>query len=114
MSQYRMVRVQHLIQEMLGTMIVSGVIKDPRVNSFLSITDVQVSRDIAYAKIYVSSFENEKKVKDAVEALNHAAGFIQSKLGKKLNMRNTPKLTFFQDDSVRLGVNMVNKLGKLN
>lgn len=99
---------------MIGTLIISGSIKDPRISTFISITNVHVSKDIAYAKVYISSFESENKVKDAVEALNHAAGFIQGKLGKQLNMRHTPKLSFFKDDSVRYGVDMAKKLNNLH
>ena len=114
MANFRMERVNRLIQEKLGNMIVSGVIKDPRVNTFLSITAVEVSRDIAYAKVYVSSFESEKKVDEAVKALNHAAGFVQGKLAKQIHMRNTPKLSFFKDDSVRRGIEMTKKLDGLS
>ena len=113
MSEFRLKRVASLIQHSISEMIVTGVIKDHRVSSFISVTDVEVSKDTGYAKVYVSSFENPQAVENAVKALNHAAGFIQAKLGKKLRLRNTPKLTFFQDGSIERGVRMVHRLDEL-
>ncbi len=103
-----------MIQHAISEMIVTGVIKDHRVSSFISVTGVEVSKDTAYARVYVSSFENLQSVENAVKALNHAAGFIQAKLGKKLHLRNTPKLNFIQDGSIERGVRMVKKLDDLD
>ena len=113
MSEYRLKRVASLIQHAISEMILTEVIKDHRVSSFISVTEVVVSKDTNYAKVYVSSFENPQSVENAVKALNHAAGFIQARLGKKLSLRNTPKLTFYQDGSIERGVRMINKLDKL-
>lgn len=113
MSEFRLKRVESTIQHAVSEMIVTGVIKDHRVSSFISVTDVEVSKDTAYAKVYVSSFENPQAVESAVKALNHAAGFIQAKLGKKLRLRNTPRLTFIQDASIERGVRMIKKLDNL-
>lgn len=110
----RLKRVQNMIREEVSLLILQGVIKDPRVNSLLSVTDVEVSKDTAYAKIYISSMEGDKKLDGAVKALNHAAGFIQAKLGKKLKTRNTPKLTFILDQSIKRGVDMTKKLEELD
>ena len=114
MADHRLKRVEFLIRDHISSLIINGVVKDPRVSSFISVTEVEVSKDIAYAKIFISSFQSDKKVDDAVTALNHAAGFIQSKLGKKLKMRNTPKLKFYKDNSVRHGMEMINKIKDLN
>ena len=114
MSEFRLKRVATLIQHAVSEMIISGVIKDHRVSSFISVTGVEVSKDTSYAKVFVSSFENPQSVENAVKALNHAAGFIQSKLGRKLHLRNTPRLSFVQDGSIERGVRMVKKLDELD
>ncbi len=113
MSEYRLKRVASLIQHSISEMILTGIINVHRVSTFVSVTEVIVSKDTGYAKVYVSSFENPQSVENAVKALNHAAGFIQARLGKKLRLRNTPKLTFYQDGSIERGVRMVNKLDEL-
>ncbi len=110
----RLKRVQSLIREEIGTMIVMGIIKDPRISHMSSVTSVEVSRDINYAKVYISSFENRGSVKKTVDALNHASGFIQNRLAKRLKTRNTPKLSFFIDNSIENGIRMTHLLEELD
>ncbi|MCK5197032.1 MAG: 30S ribosome-binding factor RbfA [Spirochaetales bacterium] len=113
-DSFRIQRIRALIREELGKMILSGTIKDPRISNLLSVSDVDISKDIKYAKVYISGFESSKSVKKSVEALNHACGFIQMKLAKRLKTRNTPKLTFFVDSSIKQGIEMIKKIEELN
>jgi ribosome-binding factor A len=108
-----MKRVESLLREEISTMILLNVIKDPRVSTFLSVTEVKVSKDTNYAKVYVSSFQKDTKLESAVDALNHAAGFIQNKLGEKLSLRNTPHLSFIADHSIKQGIEMTHKIEEL-
>ena len=94
-------------------MLLSGQIKDPRVSSFLSINRVDVSADLSYAKVYVSSFMQDKSVEKGVKGLQSAAGYIQSTIGKKLTIRQFPKLTFIADSSIKDGFEMVKKLNEI-
>ena len=87
-----------------------GVIKDPRIDTLISITRVKVSKDIGYADIYISGFQGKKKVERAVEALNHASGYIHHRLQKSVRMRTTPQLRFKLDDTIEAGFNMTQKL----
>jgi len=106
MSEFRLKKIESLLREQVSALIVSQKIKDPRVTPFLTVSQVQVSRDLVYAKIFISSFEGEKKLAAGVDGLNHAAGFIQSQVGKQLTIRNTPRLTFIKDDSIKNGIEM--------
>lgn len=108
-----MKRVENLVREQVSGMIMKGVIKDPRINSLLSITEVHVSKDLAYADLYISGFEGEKKVQQAVDALNHAAGFVQYKLRGKIRLRTTPKLRFKKDNAIEHGFMLTQKLKDL-
>lgn len=101
MKEVRKAKVESLIQSELSSLILLGVVKDPRVNSFLSVKDVRISPDLSLAKVYISSFESDATLEKAVEALNHAAGFIQRELGKKLVMRTIPRVVFFPDTSLK-------------
>ena len=103
MSEFRIQRAEKIIQEEISKMVVTGKIKDPRVNKLISVTRVTVSSDLGYGKIYISGYCSEKEVERSVAALNHAVGFIQGTIGKKLKTRLTPKLKFFKDDSLREG-----------
>ena len=113
MGEFRMLKLGEQIRDEISKLIMLQKVKDPRVSTFLSINRVEVAKDLAYAKVYVSSFLNESQVKKGVEGLNSAAGFIQSSIAKKLTIYKFPKLTFVEDTCIKDGFDMVNKLNRL-
>ena len=113
MSDFRTERVGQLIREKIGELIVERKIKDPRVNPFLSVTRVQVSRDFSKADVYVSTFKSETNLAQGVLGLQNAAGFIQSRLASEIRIRQTPRLNFHEDPSIREGFDMVRKIESL-
>ncbi|UTC58617.1 30S ribosome-binding factor RbfA [Treponema sp. OMZ 305] len=113
MSEFRLDKLAEQIREEISQLIFSGKIKDPRVSNFLSINRVDVSGDLAYAKVYVSSFMDAHKTKQGVRGLENAAGFIRTNLAKKLHIHQCPQFTFIYDESIEEGFNMVKKLEAL-
>jgi ribosome-binding factor A len=113
MTSFRTNRVESLIQEKLGELIVGAKIKDPRVDSFLSITRVEVSRDLAYADVFVSSYKTGPALAKGVAGLQSAAGFIQAQLAKNMHIRATPHLRFHEDTGIREGFDLVQKIDRL-
>ncbi|MDR3275863.1 MAG: 30S ribosome-binding factor RbfA [Treponema sp.] len=113
MGEYRLERVGRLIQEKIGELIVGGKIKDPRVDSFLSVSRVQVSRDLSYADVYVSSYKSPEGLAKGVTGLASAAGFIQAQLASQMRLRQTPKLRFFEDFGLREGFELIKKIEEL-
>ena len=113
MSAFRTERVGNLIQEKIGTLIVEGRVKDPRVTPFLSVSAVRVSRDFSWADVYISTFKPGTSLSKGVEGLQSAAGFIQSQLAKEMRIRQTPRLRFHEDLSIHEGFQMVKKLENL-
>ena len=113
MDNLRTERIGRLIQEKISVLILEGRIKDPRVNPFLSISRVKVSRDLSWAEVYVSTFKHEANLSKGVLGLQSAAGFIQSQLAREMRVRQTPKLRFHEDTSIRDGFEMVKKLESL-
>ena len=103
-----------MIREIISEMIMKGIIKDPRISSLVSISKVEVSRDLGHARLFISGFENEKKIQSSVDGLNSAAGFIQKHLGKKMHTRTTPKLKFIFDSSIKDGFEMTKKLESMH
>lgn len=77
---------------------------DPRVEG-VSITDVEVSRDLAHAKVFVTVIgkDNIKEAQPAMDSLNKAAGYLRSSIAKDDRMRSVPKLRFFYDDTLSKG-----------
>jgi len=76
-------------------------IKDPEVG-FISLSDVEVSRDLSHAKVFVTVFEPDK-ASTSLKALRRAAAFLRRRLGQELRMRHVPELHFLHDDSVEQG-----------
>jgi ribosome-binding factor A len=95
-------------------MIARGQIKDPRVEPLTTVTEVNLSRDLGHAKVWVSRFGDRDAVSQSVDALNHAAGFIQGVLAKRIALRTFPRLTFLRDDAMEKGFRVTQKLRDLS
>ena len=113
MGQYRMQRLDSQLRDEISSLLLRGEIKDPRVSNFLSINRVDVSSDLSYAKVYVSTFLSDAQLEKGVDGLNNAAGFIQSSIAKKLRIRKFPKFTFVVDKGMKEGFHMVQRLTEL-
>lgn len=113
MGQYRIPRLNDQLRDEISQLIIRGEVKDPRVSTFLSINRVEVSHDLRYAKVYVSSFLADAQQQKGVEGLNNAAGFIQTAIAKKMSIRQFPHLSFYVDTGMKEGFEMVQKLNAL-
>lgn len=96
-------RVSDAVQQELAVLI-RGEVRDPRVG-MVNITDIEVSRDLAYCKVYVN-FVGERsqlQINEAIDALNGAAGYLRKRLAANIKLRVTPKLSFFYDETGKRG-----------
>ncbi len=84
--------------------LIQRELKDPAVG-FVSVSDVEVSRDLSHAKVFVTVFD-EAAAADSLRALNKAAGFLRRRLGQEMRMRSVPELKFQHDSSVETGQRM--------
>ena len=84
--------------------LIQKEVKDPEVG-FIGLSDVEVSRDISHAKVFVTVFEAEKAA-STIKALNKAAGYLRSRLGQEMRIRSVPELHFEHDASVETGLHM--------
>lgn len=108
-------RSQRVGQEMQKeiAIILQREIKDPRIG-MATVSGVELSRDLAYGKVFVTFFNiandkrEEEMVADGIKALNEAAGFIRSLIGKAMRLRIIPELTFEYDNSLVDGMRMSN------
>lgn len=113
MANQRGDRVGRLLREVLGEMIVSGKISDPRIDPLINVTRVKVSRDLKFATVFVSHHDEQRWLKHATDALNHAAGYLQGELARRIRLKETPRLTFRADSSVADGFRVVQKIREL-
>lgn len=99
-------RIGDQIQRELAQMIPREV-KDPRLG-FVTVTAVDVSRDVGHAKIFITVMgENDaEKIKQNVRVLNDAAGYLRMLLGKAMKLRSVPQLHFHYDESISRGVHL--------
>lgn len=81
--------------------IIQRDVKNPDVG-FVSVSEVDVTRDISLARVYVTVFDSEEAI-SSIKALNKAAGFIRTRVGHKMRMRHVPELRFLHDASVETG-----------
>lgn len=96
-------RISEEVKKELSELI-QNHIKDPRLPDFVSVTAVRVTKDLRYAKVYVSVLGDEDKKKAALAALNSAAGFIRHEIGQRIKLRLTPEFNFILDDSIEKGM----------
>lgn len=94
-SQMRIQRIAGRVREEMSELLVYQI-QDPRLLG-VSVTDVQIDRELAFADIYVSAVEGQERAKDVIEALQHAGSFIRHYLAEKVQLRSFPKLRFFWD-----------------
>ena len=84
--------------------IIQKELKDPRLPEMISVLSAEVTKDLRYAKVYVSVLGSEEDKKNAVLGLKSAAGFIRREIGRRLQLRYTPELLFELDNSIERGV----------
>lgn len=108
-------RVCSEIQEEIASMLLRGEVKDPRLGGLISVTRVEISRDLQQARIFISVLGRDEQAGEAtVQALQHAAGFFQAQLGRRLRLRNTPHLSFVLDRALEEGHRMAALLAGLH
>ncbi|MBF0460811.1 MAG: ribosome-binding factor A [Magnetococcales bacterium] len=136
-GRIRTERVRGIIREEIAGMLLRQEIHDPRLSGFISITDVRLSADMNYATVYFSVVEESGpalspppvvaaeeghqgpaeaeggRSRACQQALAHAAGFIRSQLGRRIQLRHTPHLRFLPDHSLDYGMRMDRLLGSL-
>lgn len=111
MASNRIGRINEEIQKELSTLLRN--LKDPRVqDTMISITHVETTPDLRYAKIYVS-FLQEERAQDALKGLKSAGGYLRRELGQSLQLRYTPELVWEQDDSITYGAKMLKLINSL-
>jgi ribosome-binding factor A len=104
-------RVALEIQHEISSMLTRGL-KDRRIG-FVTITGVEMSRDLRHAKVFFSTMGTEKEKVESGIALNHAAGWIRHELGQRIRMKFLPEINFYEDTSIAYGEKIDHLLDKI-
>lgn len=107
MAGNRIGRINEEVQWELAALI--PTVKDPRVRGMISVTAVDVTPDLKFAKVYISVLDKENG-EQVLKGLKSAAGYLRRELGRALSLRHTPELTFFLDDSMAKGAKILEML----
>ena len=111
MASNRIGRINEEIQKELASLIRN--LKDPRVqDTMISITRVETTPDLRYAKVY-ASFLQQDKAADGIKGLKSASGYLRRELGRSLQLRYTPELVWELDDSITYGAKMLGLINSL-
>ena len=103
MAGFRLDRISEEVRHALDKII--REMNDPRITGTYSVTRADVTRDLRYAKVYISVLESDK-ADEMIKALKKAAGFIRHELGTRVQLRYTPELLFYRDDNIAYGVHI--------
>ncbi len=105
MSDNRVRRVAEQIKKDVSQ-IIGAEIKDPRVASITSVTDVELTKDLRYASVYVSIYGTETEKEETLQTLVRASGFIRGEIGRRVRLRYTPEISFCLDKSIEYGAHI--------
>ena len=111
-SDNRMQKINEEVLRELSHLISS--LKDPRVKGLVSLTHVEVTKDLEFAKVYVSVLDGGGDVRGVMEGLTSASGFLRRELAAALSLRRTPRLDFIADDSMAQGARILKVLSELD
>ena len=105
-------RINGEVQKELSR-IIAYEIKDPRIKEMTSVTSVNVTPDLKECKVYISVLGDDDAKKDTIAGLKSASGYIRRQLASSINLRNTPELTFYLDESIEYAINMSKKIDEV-
>ena len=102
------IRLNSEVQKELSSIIRD--VKDPRVSPWTSVSEVYVAPDLKTCKVWISVLGSDEDRDNILKGLSNAAGYIRHELAVRMNLRNTPELTFISDTSAEYGVEMIRKI----
>jgi ribosome-binding factor A len=105
------IRLNSEVQKELSQIIRD--VKDPRVSPWTGVAEVYVAPDLKTCKVWISVLGSEEDRDNTIKGLQSAAGFIRHELAVRMNLRNTPELTFISDTTTEYGVDMIHKIDEV-
>ena len=105
------IRLNSEVQKELTSIIRD--VKDPRVSPWTTVSEVYVAPDLKTCKVWISVLGSDADRDSTIKGLTNAAGYIRHELAVRMNLRNTPELTFISDTSAEYGVEMIRKIDSI-
>ncbi|WP_300262042.1 30S ribosome-binding factor RbfA [Clostridium sp.] len=113
MTNFRGKRINEEVKKEVSD-IIRNQIKDPRLTAMVSVTQVEVTKDLRYAKVFVSLFaKSDEEKEESLKALKSSAGFIRKEVGNRVKLRSTPEILFEEDNSIDNAMYIESLLNKI-
>jgi ribosome-binding factor A len=112
MAGYKLSRLSEDVYREISSMM--RELKDPRIDPLLSVVHVDLTNDLSYCTVYVSSLDGKERAKESVRGLNSAKGWLRRELFRRVKMRKCPDLIFKADDSIEYGAYIEKKIHDIN
>lgn len=113
MNNKRLNRISGEVKKVVSEVISNGL-KDPRVNLMTTVTKVEVTRDLRFAKIYISVLGETAEKEETLLGLESAKGFIRKEIGSRIDLRYAPEPMFYLDESIEQGIYMSKLIEEVN
>jgi len=110
---HRIERVNNLIRQEISELLQRQV-KDPRLSTFVAVTEVVTSPDLRHAKVFVSCISSKEEKRETLVALAGATRFFRKELAKNLRLRRIPELSFHWDDSIERGDHLMQLIDRIS
>lgn len=106
-------RLNSLLQEVIAEVIMREI-RNPKISKLITVKKVEITKDLHYAKVYISMLGSDLEKKETLKALKSAAGYISTRAAKKVVMRYFPSLTFHMDDTLEDEIRIHSLLEKIH
>ena len=113
MREKRMQRIGEELKRVISD-IIRSKIKDPRIPEIISVTNVLVTNDLSFAKIFVEIMGTPEEEEAALEGLNSAKGFIKKEISREVKLRQMPELIFILDETLDINLKMEKLIEEVN
>jgi ribosome-binding factor A len=110
---HRIERINNLIRREISELLRRQV-KDPRLSTFIAVTEVSTSPDLRHAKVFVSCISSQEEKQVTLNTLTAASGFFRKELAKHLRLRRIPELSFYWDDSIERGDHLLRLIDQIS
>lgn len=113
MNEKRINRISEEVKKVVSDLI-QNEIKDPRISGMPSVNKVSVTKDLRFAKIYISVLGSEEDKESTIEGLQNAKGFVRKEIGNRINLRYVPEPIFLLDESIEQALYMSKLIEEVN
>ncbi|HZH93591.1 MAG TPA: 30S ribosome-binding factor RbfA [Tissierellaceae bacterium] len=113
MNEKRINRISEEVKKVVSDLI-QNEIKDPRISGMPSVNKVSVTKDLRFAKIYISVLGSEEDKESTIEGLQNAKGFVRKEIGNRINLRHVPEPIFLLDESIEQALYMSKLIEEVN